>query len=111
LWALPEREIDDVDQAARAALALTSDVLGGARTGREPARTSLPHVRHRFTHIDATYVPWVIEVGDTAEAAPTPAGKDDDPERADRSELRWTDEEERSALAMPVAQRAVLRML
>ena len=118
MWALPEREIDDVDQAARVALALTSEVLRGARQSGEPAsgervleaRTPLPHVRHRFTHIDATYVPWVIEVGDMVDTV-TPMREGSNPERADRSELRWAGEEERSALAVPVAQRAVLRML
>ena len=105
MWALPEREVDGVDEAGEAARELAAQLLA---TGHEStADTSaapvldarpLPHVRHRFTHIDATYVPWLVEVA--VVEVRRPGGSD--------RETRWAGLAERSELAVPVAQRAVL---
>jgi A/G-specific adenine glycosylase len=105
MWALPEQEVDGEGYAGEAARELAAQLMAAAPDG--PAGTSLPAlrkatrllpVRHRFTHIDATYVPWLFEVA--AGVARRPGGSS--------REARWAGVAERSELAIPVAQRAVL---
>ena len=116
MWALPEREVDRVESAgesvrmvamellARQCVGLPSDADRPALGKIEPLR----HVRHRFTHIDATYVPWVVSV--TRAVAPVSRpGPGGAPEPG--SEVRWASEAERTALPVSVAQRAVLAQL
>jgi len=119
MWALPEQEVEGVDRAEEAARRvaerfLTAGPAGpdgrGGSTGTAPVAVAkarrLPHVRHRFTHIDATYVPWLLEVGDVAghgTGGRAPGGAEE--------EMRWAGVTERSELAVPVAQRAVLAHL
>ncbi|MEM7417235.1 MAG: A/G-specific adenine glycosylase [Gemmatimonadota bacterium] len=78
LWAFPEEAPDE---------------LAGAY-GLEPVgRLELPVVRHRFTHIDATYRPVVVRTsGPTPEAGPG---------------ARWVDASDGDALALPVAQQKI----
>ncbi|MEX2465761.1 MAG: A/G-specific adenine glycosylase [Gemmatimonadota bacterium] len=108
MWAFPEQEIDGVDRAAEAARELAAEFLTAghgspAGTGDAPLAEArpLPHVRHHFTHIHATYVPWLLEVADVPERCL---------DSSDR-ETRWAGSAERSELALPVAQRTVLAHL
>lgn len=110
MWAFPEREVDDEGDALTAATTLAEELLGGENGLSALAPRALPPVRHRFSHIDATYVPWLFGVepldGDGASDRSQPSGPFDG--QADRRELRWANAAERADLALPVAQRAVL---
>src|SRR5690606_23291773 len=97
MWALPERGVAATRREAAGRVADAGPGVAGIQTEAvshetaEAARllawnlvgsaasscSSLAPVRHRFTHIDATYVPWLIDV------APGPS--DVAPPRA-----RWT---------------------
>jgi hypothetical protein len=92
MWAFPERELggahlgDVASATSKVALGI-AESLGLACAG-EVVR--LPECRHRFTHLDAVYVPWSIEVsGEPAEGA-------------------WIDPVDTSGHALPVAQRKVM---
>ena len=116
MWALPEREVDRPEDAGESVRAVAAELL--ARLGRRlPPGTDasaageprpLRHVRHRFTHIDATYVPWVVPV----RRAVAPTGRVErvvGPGAA--PEVVWASPADRAALPVSVAQRAVLAQL
>ncbi len=95
MWAFPEREVAGREDTSAVATEVASDLVGnGELTKPRP----LPLVRHRFTHIDATYAPWLFELEPTEPSA----------DWVDAGELRWAGAGEREAMALPVAQRAVL---
>lgn len=117
MWALPEQETDGVDRTERAARELAADLLTGGHLGLEGsdgagrvALEPLPSVRHRFTHIDATYVPWLLEVESLCGEDRVP-GTNAGAQRISGREIRWAGPAHRSELAIPVAQRAVLAHL
>lgn len=110
MWTLPEREVDAAADAEQAACSLGHELLGGMREPSDGALpggvsltgpTPLPEVRHRFSHIDATYVPWRIDV----EPGENPLSAPGDPP------FHWASPAEVDALALPVAQRSVLEHL
>lgn len=79
MWAFPEGDVDEV--AGRVGARLVGDV------------TALDEVRHRFTHIDATYVPAASRV----DSMPTPP-----------DDHRWVALRDVEGLALPVAQQRIL---
>ncbi len=91
LWALPEREVETEEDGAEAVLALA----GGATAARPLEARPLPPVRHRFTHLYVTYLPWLVTADGPVEGALA-------------EESRWTTADVRGRLALPVAQRRVL---
>ena len=93
MWALPEVEVDDGGEGALDAARRLAESVGVSAPAS--AWRMLPPVRHRFTHIDATYLPWLLELD---LLRPLPAEVDG----------RWVDGAGRRALAVPVAQRAIL---
>jgi A/G-specific adenine glycosylase len=94
MWAFPERSIGgETDGAARRGAdevhGLAHDlglVVGAAR--------ALPEVLHRFTHLEARYVPWALEVT----SAP----------RSECDDEAWVDPGDPGGRALPVAQRRIL---
>jgi A/G-specific adenine glycosylase len=94
MWAFPEREVADRAEAPAAATTLAVGLGWPRPDGAEP----LPIREHRFTHIHATYVPFLIEV------ARTPAEGDPETER----DIVWLDANGPAEIALPVAQRRVL---
>lgn len=109
LWAFPERRLDaaDTETHLHAGNRLPEQVPTGyaTRVARElglwvaSGPRTLPAVPHRFTHLDATYLPEVVGVeGETAE----------DPTGGPRP-LRWIDAGGDDLTALPVAQAKVLR--
>ena len=94
MWALPEMEVQGGGESAT----LDAAMRVGEGLGVEApaaAWSALPPVRHRFTHIDATYLPWLLDVDASA------------PVRSE-ADRRWVDSAGREDLAMPVAQRSIL---
>jgi A/G-specific adenine glycosylase len=94
MWAFPEREVADRAEAGAAA---TSIALG---LGWSPSNVAepLPVIEHRFTHLHATYVPFLVELtGMRAEGDPV-TNKD----------TVWLDAHVPADIALPVAQRRVL---
>lgn len=96
MWAFPEREVGedtcDLDAAERAALALAT-ALGARPLARaEP----LAAYEHRFTHIHATYVPYVVSV---------------DGRGIHGDDLAWVELGATTELALPVVQRRILEDL
>jgi A/G-specific adenine glycosylase len=66
LWACPEAELDEAGSPLDAALARAEEL--GLRCRAE---SPLPDVRHTFTHLRATYLPWLLRVeGRAAEHGP-----------------------------------------
>lgn len=96
LWAFPERSVDDAvgaddavgvdveEVAAEIAVGLDLEVAGPTRR--------LGPISHRFSHLDATYVPVVVPVAGSDEA---------------RGHLRWIAPDDADT-ALPVAQRKAL---
>lgn len=96
MWAFPEREVrrdvGDTGAAERAVLALAT-ALGARPLARaEP----LAAYEHRFTHIHATYVPYLVSVDGAG------VGGDD---------LAWVEPGAPTELALPVVQRRILEDL
>lgn len=110
MWAFPEREVADGEDARTAATEIVVDLPGLANGVSAEEPRALPPVRHRFSHIDATYVPWLFETGPShgggADASARPRGAS-----VDGRELRWANAAEREDMALPVAQRTVLEGL
>jgi A/G-specific adenine glycosylase len=107
MWALPEREVADGEDVGAVATKIATGLLGSVGGPR-----AVPSVRHRFSHIDATYRPWLFElelrsgVGRASRVRGEPL-RPGDGSVAGR-ELRWANAAERDDMALPVAQRAVL---
>jgi len=94
MWSFPDaplRRNGDVVTAAREAAAAL-----GVRLGDGPIRARLDPVRHRFTHLEATYHPLVL--------AGALAGKGGDGENR-----RWIPLEPPHDVALPVAQQKIAR--
>jgi A/G-specific adenine glycosylase len=90
MWAFPEREVADGAGAAEAALAIAGEVVRGGVAAAEP----LPTREHRFTHLHATYVPFLAGVHHV--------------EVTTDADTVWVDLGDPVGLALPVAQRAIL---
>jgi adenine-specific DNA glycosylase len=88
MWAFPEVEVVDADQAAAAvreiATARGLEIIGTPR--------ALPTCEHRFTHLHATYLPFAVELLAATES----------------TNAEWVDVESAELPALPVAQRRVL---
>jgi A/G-specific adenine glycosylase len=112
MWAFPEVEVgvEDADGARDAATTLAAGLVGGksgpagagpatvAEAGR-PAAEPLPWCEHRFTHLAAKYVPYLVDATDLS--TPEPG--------ASSANLTWVDlGAEPVGVALPVAQRRIL---
>ena len=109
MWAFPEAPGEPVGGDAGGTRAGTGAPAtgeaglppGGARLleelGLAPRREPrpLPEVRHRFTHLDALYRPWAVEVSEK-EAGHPPHG------------AAWVDPDDLGDHALPKAQRKIL---
>jgi A/G-specific adenine glycosylase len=101
MWAFPERELGlqpggpTADRARRAVVELVEAI--GLRSARTPLE--LPLCRHSFTHLEARYHPWAIEVD-----APTASAAGD-------HDSAWVDPRALGVRAMPKAQQRVLSTL
>jgi len=89
MWAFPEREVESPREAEGVALRLCRE-LGAAPAG-PPTRYGI--YEHRFTHLHATYLPYVVPVG-----AQVPGG----------CGIAWVEPGEDTDLALPVTQRRIL---
>ncbi|MDH3205950.1 MAG: NUDIX domain-containing protein [Gemmatimonadota bacterium] len=92
MWAFPEAEVADAaasESAARAMLLTTHRALCDA-----PERLSTRE--HRFTHLHATYYPYLFHVEVEGSLA------------FDADELAWVDLATPGGVALPVAQRRIL---
>jgi A/G-specific adenine glycosylase len=101
MWAFPERELDPegagsfTDRSRAAAL----EVTAALELTATDAPAELPHCRHRFTHLEARYRPWLIAVG----------GRHDEPGPTARGErVVWVDPRSPGPYALPRAQQRVL---
>lgn len=99
LWAFPDGEVGegaegaDLHASAREVAAAAGAAMAGSQIpGERAGLRTLPPVRHRFTHLDATYLP-VLLAG---------AG-------ADGENRRWIPLEEPWPVALPVAQQKIAR--
>jgi A/G-specific adenine glycosylase len=92
MWAFPERRLEGEGESEAAEAARSIAVTLGL--GPIGAPTSLPDIRHRFSHLEARYLPVLLDV----ERAATPA-----PPRV----ARWIAPED-DEVALPVAQRKAL---
>ena len=99
MWAFPEREVPGEGHAAAAALTLAEAL--GLRAGS--TAVELPADRHRFTHLQATYLPCLVEV--EARRAATGASR---PSPDASRDLAWIDVEGAPPHALPVAQQRIL---
>ena len=110
MWAFPEQRMQGPPsggdsprgQAGRDPTAPTPTdlALGLAGTlGLEPVGEAepLPECRHRFTHLEAVYIPWSIRVDGE------PNGR-----ASERATRAWVDPTDTGGLALPVAQRKIL---
>lgn len=97
MWSFPDRRLEggaepdemapgDVADVARTVAADAGAVLDDGAGAPRP----LPPVRHRFTHLDATYRPVLL-------AGHGPAGEN----------LRWVPADDPGAVALPVAQQKI----
>jgi A/G-specific adenine glycosylase len=91
MWAFPEVELEAEDQRAAAGAAFAiAERFGVAPPVAAPE--ALPACEHKFTHLHATYLPYLVE-----SAAPVAA-----------NERMWLELAEPSGVALPVAQRRIL---
>lgn len=91
LWAFPEGSPSDV--AASLALVIDS------------APHALDSVRHRFTHLDATYLPEVVRVVSSEPRTSAPDAKG-----VESLDTRWVTPGEADELALPIAQQKILSL-
>ncbi|MDA0327708.1 MAG: A/G-specific adenine glycosylase [Gemmatimonadetes bacterium] len=93
LWAFPERPVLDGIDAAE----VTAEMA--AEWGLEPVgpQLRLPDCPHRFSHLNAVYMPWSIEVVGAPDGA-----------ESNSHGARWVRPDVRAGVALPVAQRKVL---
>lgn len=102
MWEFPARELEEAGpeeaEARRAALRLGAAVVGPGQ--------ALEPVRHRFTHLAATYVPFVFRV-EEGEVTLDGSGEDapDDP-----PEHRWVPLDDLGEVPLPVAQQRILAL-
>ena len=92
MWAFPEAIPPANCGADTPALGLSIAESFGLAPVSTPV--PLPSVRHRFTHLDAHYLPFSVEVAGSA--------------ALDSERHRWIDPRVEGELALPVAQRRVL---
>jgi len=97
MWSFPEAEVTSED-VARAAVLEIAVRLGFAVARSGVAPEALPSHEHRFTHLHATYLPFLVEGGaaDVAGAVDAPA------------DHVWLDLADPERVALPVAQRRIL---
>lgn len=90
MWAFPETEVDDTGDVSAAALRLANALdLETVASHLEP----LPACEHRFTHLHATYLPYLVDV-----PRRVPSG----------AHGTWVELTDPSGVALPVAQRRIL---
>jgi adenine-specific DNA glycosylase len=103
MWAFPERRLGPVSPAGDASAGGVDDPAAGEAAAQVAESLGLPIVgdvralepcRHRFTHLEAVYFPWVMEV------APGDATGD--------REMAWVDPAFPGQRALPRAQQRVL---
>lgn len=105
MWSFPEARLDG-DGVSEAEMTLVEAAAAASRgwpTGTDGVEARpLPSVRHRFSHLDATYRPVVLVAGDSAASSPTidPAGAGGDDAH------RWIDPSAPD-VALPVAQQKI----
>jgi A/G-specific adenine glycosylase len=90
MWSFPERGITDRAEGESAVLAIAADRR--LRVAGDPI--SLPACTHKFTHLHATYVPWVLGVVPSAVQ--------------DNEGVEWIDARRPARIAIPTAQKRVL---
>ena len=100
MWECPSREVREGESPEEAARAAAEGALGAP--GRLPASTSggepLDPVSHAFTHIRASYRPFLFRL-------PRGGEEGEGPEAG----VRWATRDQRASLPLPVAQRTILR--
>jgi hypothetical protein len=101
MWAFPELEVDaggrggDARRGGDAHRDASIGLAKGAGCVVAGAPASLPSVAHRFTHLHAVYLPWVVPI-----AVATPGDR-----------RVWVDPDGSLDFAIPVAQQKVLTSL
>jgi A/G-specific adenine glycosylase len=97
MWAFPEVEVGAPAEAQAAASRLVLAL------GWSPAHVAetLPACGHRFTHLHATYHPYLVDVTDATSRDPSSAGGEVD-------DVTWLDPADPRGVALPVSQRRVL---
>jgi len=102
MWAFPEAELPPAADAHDAALDMARRVTG---PGSEVASAEpLPVCAHRFTHLHATYLPYLVDLGAARGSAALRAGA----EAAPGASRIWVDPSDPGRVALPVAQRRML---
>lgn len=120
LWAFPEVRLAEEAMSGTMTLA-DSPGDGGAVDTIDIARgvadelglhvgaaRRLESVRHRFTHLDATYLPVVLTVEGPPPEVVTGEGAGDSGTGMSAPDLRWIDPDDDESTAVPTAQRKVL---
>ncbi|MDX1645671.1 MAG: A/G-specific adenine glycosylase [Longimicrobiales bacterium] len=115
LWALPEARLERATEDESAVPAEPEAAARGiaAALGIEVREewVRLKPVRHRFTHLDATYLPVVLTACGAAPDGPQesgPSGGRGSPNAGPGRALRWIDPVNDHSTALPAAQRTVL---
>ena len=93
MWAFPEAEVADAAASEGAAVAVSTSAGRTLAATPEP----LPICEHRFTHLHATYLPYLFHVAEVE-------GGD----MASSDEVAWVDLANPDGVALPVAQRKIL---
>jgi A/G-specific adenine glycosylase len=100
MWAIPERELgpgEDADDTVRELARSLVDPCGADFVEAVASLVPLSPVKHRFTHIEATYLPWVVPVRERGS-----------PEGGEAERRVCAQREDVASLALPVAQRMIL---
>lgn len=111
MWAFPEVEVERSDDPAAAALGIAAELTLEPR-GVE----ALPPCEHAFTHLKASYLPYLLHVGGVnggcvSEEGPGDAGPpptSSSPASEVGSEVTWVELSDPAGVALPVAQRRIL---
>jgi A/G-specific adenine glycosylase len=104
MWAFPERELDVGARASASEDAhdAAMELVGAHGLVAVRAPVELPLCRHKFTHLEARYRPWAIEV-DPGPVLAVPPGRDEG--------SAWVEPGAPGQRAMPRAQQKVLLAL
>jgi A/G-specific adenine glycosylase len=111
LWELPGQPIPEDRDAGEVALALSRALARAREPRRRCSLASLSSVRHLFSHLEVTYLPFLARMDHTGSDFCGEAGGRPGRSPTVQGDLRWISWAELEELPVSVAQRKILALV